>query len=160
MKSSYKVGFSFGTVSGVISTLGLMVGLDSGTDSRLAVVGGIVMIAIADSFSDALSMHVSEEWQKSTNDKSIWQMTIATFVSKVIIALSFLVPFPFLEMPQAIIVNIIWGMSLIVAINYFVAKSRGVPVAKIIIEHLLVAFLVIVITYLVGWAVRDYLLGL
>ena len=55
MKQSLKTGFSFGLTSGVITTLGLMVGLNAGTHSRLAVIGGIVTIAVADALSDALS---------------------------------------------------------------------------------------------------------
>jgi len=61
MKHSVKVGFSFGITSAVITTLGLMVGLYSSTNSRLVVVGGILMIAIADAFSDSLGIHISEE---------------------------------------------------------------------------------------------------
>ena len=47
MRLSLKIGFSFGLTSGVITTLGLMVGLHSGTNSKLAVMGGILTIAIA-----------------------------------------------------------------------------------------------------------------
>jgi len=44
MKQSLKTGFSFGLPSGVITTLGLMIGQHAGTHSRLAVTGGIVPI--------------------------------------------------------------------------------------------------------------------
>ena len=60
-KHSLRIGFSFGLTSGIITTLGLMVGLHAGTHSRLAVIGGILTIAIADAFSDALGIHISEE---------------------------------------------------------------------------------------------------
>jgi len=52
---------SFGLTSGIITTLGLIVGLHSGTHSKLAVIGGILTIAMADALSDALGIHVSEE---------------------------------------------------------------------------------------------------
>ena len=45
MKQSLKTGFSFGLPSGVITTLGLMIGLRAGTHSRRAVTGVIVPIA-------------------------------------------------------------------------------------------------------------------
>ena len=61
MNHSIKVGVSFGITSGIITTLGMMVGLQSGTHSKLVVIGGVLMIAIADAFSDALGIHVSEE---------------------------------------------------------------------------------------------------
>ena len=54
MEHSFRVGMSFGLTSGIITTLGLIVGLHSGTHSKLAVIGGILTIAMADAFSDAL----------------------------------------------------------------------------------------------------------
>ena len=41
MKDSIKKGFSYGVTSGVITTLGLMVGLNASTHSQLVVVGGV-----------------------------------------------------------------------------------------------------------------------
>ena len=68
---------SFGLTSGIITTLGLIVGLHSGTHSKLAVIGGILTIAMADAFSDALGIHVSEEseatqWPKYIDCKPIY----------------------------------------------------------------------------------------
>lgn len=157
MKSSYKFGLSFGTVSGVISTLGLMVGLQSGTESETAVIGGIIMIAIADSFSDALSMHVSEESQKRMKQSFIWEATVATFVGKIVIALSFIFPFFFYGMSTAIIINIIWGLLLVTVINYLVARSRGAHPMKLVIEHLIITIFVILVTYLTGKYVRGFI---
>ena len=37
MRTSLKIGFSFGLTSGVITTLGLMVGLHAGTHSKSVV---------------------------------------------------------------------------------------------------------------------------
>jgi len=76
MGHSLKTGFSFGLTSGIITTLGLMVGLHSGTHSKLAVTGGILTIAIADAFSDALGIHISEESKNKRITKEIWQTTV------------------------------------------------------------------------------------
>jgi len=71
MKVSVKKGFSFGLTSGIITTLGLMVGLNAGTHSKIVVIGGILSIAIADAFSDALGMHISEEAENQHSNKEI-----------------------------------------------------------------------------------------
>ena len=92
MNHSLKIGFSFGLTSGIITTLGLMVGLSSGTHSKLVVIGGILTIAIADSFSDALGIHISEESENRHTTREIWEATMATFASKFVFALSFIVP--------------------------------------------------------------------
>ena len=82
MKSSIRKGFSFGLTSGIITTLGLIVGLNSGTHSTILVIGGICIIAIADGMSDALGIHVSEESENIHSTKEIWESTISTFISK------------------------------------------------------------------------------
>ena len=89
MKSSFKTGLSFGLTSGVITTLGLMVGLQAGTHSRAVVLGGIVTIAVADALSDAMGVHISEESKNSGPVRHVWESTVATFVSKLCIALTF-----------------------------------------------------------------------
>ena len=89
MKLSLRKGFSFGLTSGIITTLGLMIGLNAGTHSRLAVIGGILVIAIADALSDAFGMHISEEAEAKHTQKSIWESTFATLFSKFFFALSF-----------------------------------------------------------------------
>lgn len=64
MKASWMTGLSFGLTSGVITTLGLIVGLHAGTHSRMVVIGGILTVAISDAMSDALGIHISEEARK------------------------------------------------------------------------------------------------
>ena len=109
MKEAINSGLNFGLTSGVITTLGLMVGLHAGTQSTLAVVGGVITIAIADSLSDALGIHVAKEGEESSSDKEIWAATIMTFVAKFLMAITFLVPVLLLELNTAIIASIIWG---------------------------------------------------
>ena len=71
MRLSFKTGFSFGLTSAIITTLGLMVGLESGTQSKIAVLGGILTIAVADAFSDSLGIHVSQESQNQPTRQHI-----------------------------------------------------------------------------------------
>lgn len=71
MKNSWRTGFCFGLTSGIITTLGLMVGLNSGTYSALVVAGGVVTIAIADAFSDALGIHIAKESENHHTVKEI-----------------------------------------------------------------------------------------
>lgn len=150
MSHSIKTGFSFGLTSGVITTLGLMVGLHSGTSSQLAVIGGVLIIAIADAFSDALGIHVSEESENTHVPKELWQSTIATFLSKFVFALTFIVPLLLFPLLTAIIVGVIWGLSLLGIFSYFIAKEQKIAAWKVIMEHLTIALIVILIAHFVG----------
>lgn len=155
MKHSLKVGFSFGLTSAIITTLGLIVGLHSGTHSRMVVIGGILTIAIADAFSDALGIHISEESENTHSTKEIWESTIATFLSKFFFATTFIVPVLVFPLTTAIIVNIVWGLSLLGIFSFYMAKEQKVNPWQVISEHLFIALVVIVITHFVGTLVGS-----
>lgn len=150
MKVSIKKGFSFGLTSGVITTLGMIVGLNSTTHSGLVVIGGILMIAIADSLSDSLGIHISEESNKKHTKRGVWESTFATFISKFLITLTFIAPVLLFKLETAVIISIIWGLFLISVISYVIAKKSGFEPYKSILEHLGIAIVVVVITHFVG----------
>ena len=150
MKHSIKKGFSFGLTSGIITTLGLIVGLHSSTHSAKVVIGGILIIAIADALSDAFGIHVSEESENQHTQKEIWQSTVATFFSKFVFALTFIVPVLLLPLNQAIIMSIIWGVLLISFFSYYIAYQQKVKAYKIVLEHLVITIFVVIITHYIG----------
>lgn len=150
MRHSLKTGFSFGLTSGIITTLGLIVGLHSGTHSRIVIIGGIITIAIADAFSDSIGIHICEESEGKHNTREIWESTISTLLSKFVFSISFIIPILFMSLSTAIIISLAWGFSLIGIFSYYTAKLRKSKPWKPILEHLAIALLVIVITHYVG----------
>ena len=150
MKSSYKIGLSFGLTSGVITTLGLLVGLDAGTHSQPIVLGGILTIAIADSLSDAMGIHLAEESKNNVLTSHIWESTIATFLAKLGIALTFAVPVLLVSLRTAILVSILWGLLLLTMLSVLLARSQRIAPWKVISEHLLIALCVVALSYCVG----------
>jgi len=150
MKDSLRTGIAFGLTSAVITTLGLMVGLHSGTHSKRVVLGGVITIAIADAFSDALGIHVSEESENVHTPKQIWVATIATFFTKFLFALTFIVPILLLPLSSAIVVSLAWGLVILTVLSYGMAKRQGEAPWKIVGEHVLIAVVVIAITHWVG----------
>ncbi len=150
MKLSFRTGLSFGLTSGVITTLGLMVGLHSGTHSRTVVIGGIVTIAVADALSDALGIHIAEESKNNGNVLDIWEATIATFVAKFLIAMTFVVPVLLLPLEQAMMVSVAWGLMLLAGLSYFLARVQQITAWKVIAEHVVIGVSVIAITHYVG----------
>jgi vacuolar iron transporter family protein len=150
MKDSLRTGITFGLTSAVITTLGLMMGLHSGTHSRFVVLGGILTIAIADAFSDALGIHVSKEAENVHTARQVWGATVATFLTKFIFALTFAVPVLLLPLSTAIWVSLIWGMSILAILSYAMAKAQGEAPWKVVGEHILIALVVIGITHWVG----------
>lgn len=156
MRHPLKVGFSFGLTSGIITTLGLIVGLHSSTHSTLVIIGGILIIAIADALSDATGIHISEESENKHTTKEIWQAATATFFSKFVFALTFIVPILLFQLSTAIIVSVVWGLSLLGIFSFYLARQqKRIKPWKAVTEHLVIAVVVVVITHYVGKLVAS-----
>jgi VIT1/CCC1 family predicted Fe2+/Mn2+ transporter len=148
-------GISFGMTTSVITALGMIVGMYSATSSKLAVIAGIVIMAIADGLSDAVSLHTVKETEMHRGKarysaKAVWLTTIFTFISVACFTLTFTIPVLLLSLRQAILVSIAWGAFLILALNFYIAKLRKESPVKQLTEHLLLTAFVIIVSYFIG----------
>ena len=157
MKRSLKVGFNFGLTSGIITTLGLMVGLNSSTHSKLVVIGGILTIAIADALSDAMGIHMTEESKYKHTTKEVWESTFSTIFFKFIFSSIFIIPILLLELSKAIVISIMFGLYLLFMNSYVIARGKNANPWKIIGEHLIIAVLVIIATHYIGHFISPLL---
>lgn len=149
MRESLETGIGFGLTSAALTTMGLMVGLSAGTHSRSAVIAGILTIAIADTFADALGIHISED-AKNKRERHVWTATAATLFSKGAVALSFLVPFILLSVEEALIVGMAWGFLLIALVSHRIARDQGESTVKVAGEHIFLGIGVILATHYAG----------
>ena len=144
MKDSFKIGLGFGLTSGVITTLGLMMGLKSFTESKLIIIGGILTIAIADALSDSVGIHVAQESDRGTTRKDVWESTLSSFFSKFLTTSTFIAPIALFSLKTAISINILWGISLLGTISYIIAKAQNKNPFWMVTEHLGIAIFVII----------------
>jgi len=149
------IGISFGLTTAVITSLGMIVGMHSATSSKLAVVAGIVVMAIADGLSDAVSLHTAEEAEVEQGrpkhtPKEIWLTTLVAFLSIAGFTLTFAVPVVLFPLETAVFLAIAWGMMLLIFLNFYIAAIRKENPIKHIFEHILLAVLVIIVSHLVG----------
>jgi len=152
-----RTGLFFGATSGVITTLGLMTGLNAGTHSLAAVLGGILVIAVADAMSDALGIHLAEEADPSSTTEHIWAATVSTFLNKFVFALSFAVPLLLLPLDLAVMASIAWGMFVIIVLSYFIARVQQASATAVIAEHVGIALLVVVLSHFIGvWVHKAF----
>lgn len=155
MKDQLWKGFGFGITSGAITTLGLIVGLHSGTQSKVAVLVGITVLAVADALSDAIGIHISEEAENEHTAHELWQSAFFTFASKLCVALSFIIPLQLFDLYTAILASVVWGALLISVFSYFMAKSQKQNPAKVIAEHVIIMLAVVILAHYIGDFVHE-----
>ena len=157
MSKAMASGIHFGLTSGVITTLGLMVGLYSGTHSTLAVIGGIITIAVADAMSDALGIHISKEAENQHSHRDVWIATLWTFLAKFFMTSLFIIPVLLLSLDMAIMVSVVFGLTVLAVLSYIIAKEQQQSPLPSIGEHVGIACLVIVMTYYIGvWVAHTF----
>jgi VIT1/CCC1 family predicted Fe2+/Mn2+ transporter len=135
----------------------MLVGVSSSTNSVQAVLGGIIAIAVADAFSDAFGIHVSEEAEDRHSDKEVWESTFATLVSKFLFAMTFLVPILLFELNTAVLISVVWGLALITLSSLVIADQQKKKRYQVVGEHLTITLLVVGITYLVGTLISTFI---
>lgn len=157
MNHSVKTGFSFGLTSGIITTLGLMVGIESATSSKVAVTGAILTIAIADAMSDALGIHMSEESTHDHTPKEVWQSTISTLLFKFCFAAIFLIPVLLLELTLAVWVSVATGILILGVFSFEIARRQRAKIGLVVAGHLVIVILVIFAAKFVGSFVSKFI---
>ncbi|MFQ5610076.1 MAG: hypothetical protein ACE5F8_07380 [Woeseiaceae bacterium] len=145
-----RTGLFFGATSGVITTVGLLTGLYAGTNSVAAVLGGILVIAVADAMSDALGIHLAEESDPDATAGHVWEATVWTFLTKFIFAGSFAIPLLLLPLRTAVYASIGWGMVVITLLSFFIAKTQNEKPLPVVAEHLGIAILVVLLSHWIG----------
>ena len=155
MKDGLWKGFGFGITSGVITTLAVVVGLHSGTQSKLAVLVGILVLAVADALSDAIGIHISEEAENKHTTHELWQSAFFTFISKLCVALSFIIPLQLFELYTAILASVVWGVLLISVFSYVMSKSQKQNPAKVIAVHVIITLAVVILAHYIGDCVHE-----
>jgi len=95
-------------------------------------------------------MHVSEESEGMHSPTEIWGATGATFLAKFFFAIIFLAPVLLLELQLAIMASISLGLLLIFGFSCWIALQQKKSWLHMAGEHLLIAVLVIALTYYIG----------
>jgi len=109
-----------------------------------------VTIAVADSLSDALGIHISEEAESVHSSMEVWIATGVTFMTKFAVACSFLAPVLLLELEEAVWVSVAWGIALVAALSWYIAGRQMASRSAVLAEHVGVAVLVVIVSALVG----------
>lgn len=133
-----------------------MIGLYSSTHSTSVVIGGILVIALADGLSDALGIHISEEAAGTHSHREVWEVTIQTFFSKFIFAIQFVIPILLFPLDTAIIISAMWGLFLIALFSYYLAITQKTLPLHVVGEHLIIAIFVIISTHYIGKWVATF----
>ena len=140
---------SYGGTAAIVTSTALISGLNAAHATRSTIISALLIAALADNLTDALSIHIFQESEK-VGQKDAFTGTITNFLSRLLLCVSFVLLvglFPLVHVAKA---AIIWGVLLLATLTYLVARERQVNPMPEVLKHLLVASLVITLSMIIG----------
>jgi len=141
--------FSMGATSAILTSLALIAGMAHGDSTRLNVIAGLLIIAIADNVADSLSIHIAKE-AEGVSRKNVWISTVGNFISRLVLALTFTLIVWLLPSFPALVISVAWGTLMLIVLSYSIAKKQDTHPFREIFWHLLIAFIIIAGSKILG----------
>jgi vacuolar iron transporter family protein len=148
--------YIFGSTSAITTNICLIVGLGSTRASKLAILGALLTIALADNISDSLGIHMYQEAAGTKANQSFFALFL-NFTARLFISSSFILIMFFAPSESVGFIAIVWGLLLLVMISYFIALQNQEKPLLEIGKHVLVASCVITASHFIGqWISRHF----
>lgn len=149
---------SYGGTAAIVTGMGLIVGFDRATASRATLIGSLLLIAVADNLADSLAIHAYQESERLTSSQA-FRSTVTNFLTRFLVTASFVILALALPLGRLTPAALVWGMSLLATLTYFVARTRGVAPVPEIAKHIGVAIVVIVVSRGIGTWILAHVAG-
>ena len=151
-----KVGvLAFGITSGILTTVGVLAGVNSATSSQLSVVAAIAAIAIADNCSDAFGMYVSKLSERGNSRRVALRYALGTLAGKFFFPLTFIVPLLLCPLSVAIWIDLTWGAIALALLSAEQAIVDQQSVPRRVGRNLTLAAVIVAISVAVGRLVGE-----
>ena len=145
---------SFGVTAAIVTSMGLVVGLDAATAAKATILSGLLVVAIADNLTDSLSIHIYQE-SEQLESRTAFHATVTNFGTRLGLSLSFVLLVAILPVEVAVIASIVWGSLLLAVLTCLVARARKLPVVREVAKHLAVAAVVMLASKTIGSILVD-----
>ncbi len=77
--------YGFGVAAAIITSTALIVGLDAATATTKAIVGGLIIVALADNLTDSISIHLYQEAERLETRRA-FRATLLNFGARLFVA--------------------------------------------------------------------------
>jgi VIT1/CCC1 family predicted Fe2+/Mn2+ transporter len=145
---------SFGGPAAIVTSMGLIVGLNETAAAKAAVVGSLLVIGLADNLTDSLSVHIYQESERLAH-RQAFRTTVANYIARFTVTLSFVLLFLLLPAAIASFICVAWGLFLLSGLSYLLAKERQASVVGEIVKHTGVALTVIAMSKVIGLLIQG-----
>ncbi len=138
-----------------MTNISLIVGMGTAHAGKVPLLSGLLTVALADNISDSLGIHLYKE-SEGVGKRLSLLATVLNFLSRLLVSLTFVAIVLIFPTSQAIVVGIVWALLLLNLVSYLVTRSHHEKSVLEIIRHVLIAVIVILLSWCVGHLIADY----
>ena len=159
-------GVAFGTMDGLITILGVVIGIASATDSSGAVVIAGLVAGLANAFGNSFGFYASElaeraehiqENQHLSSMTETRRSTILAFAHSLASTLVIVAPFTVLSLTSAMIVSLILALVLLFALGALVGKFSHASPWRFGVRYVILGVAGAALSFVIGQIVGSVL---
>lgn len=148
---------SFGGTAAIVTSMALMAGLEAANATKATEVSALLIAAVADNLTDSLSVHMYQE-SEGLERREIFIGTLTNFAARLVVCLSFVLMVALLARHTAAVAGIVWGLFLLSALSYLLARQRNVSALSEMGKHVAVALAIIFVSRSIGQWITGFVL--
>jgi VIT1/CCC1 family predicted Fe2+/Mn2+ transporter len=149
--------FSFGATSAIITSVAVIIGLSKTVNAKINIISALLIIAIADNISDSFGIHMHQECQRESA-KEVNRITIFNFISRLIIILIFIAVILLIPMTFAVIFSVLFSAVILIILSYYISKNQKTNPYKAILQHLIIAIIVIIASFILREVISYFII--
>lgn len=160
-------GTAFGIMDGMITILGVVIGISEATNTiRLVVVSGLVA-GVANAFGNSIGFYASELAERGEHMREnapvapsaeVYMSTVNSFVASLLTMLVPVLPFVFLSSVQAMAAAVLVAMVVLFALGSYVGHLSGLNRFRLGLRYVMLGLMGSGLSFLVGDLLRSLLM--
>jgi VIT1/CCC1 family predicted Fe2+/Mn2+ transporter len=140
---------SYGATAAAVTNTALVSGLGAANAAKSIIVSALLIAALADNLTDALSVHIYQESER-LEQKEALTATLTNFAARLLLSVSFVLLVTVIAPAHAAVAAAVWGAALLATLTSLIARERNVKPLPEVFKHLLVAAVAIVLSRAIG----------
>lgn len=158
-------GTAFGLMDGLVTILGVVIGMAQATNQPMLVVVTGVIAGVANSFGNAIGFyaselaeqgeHIQEKRVHLSSNTEIYRSTLLAFSASVVSTLILVAPFLLLETRPAMVVSVTIAIGLLFALGFYVGHFSRKDRLRYGLRYVLLGLAGTIISFLIGDLIGD-----
>ena len=142
-------GAVFGFMEGIVMLMGVLIGLATTGERRIALIG-VLVAGVADAFANSAGFFASEESENIHPKKEVRLATLYCLLATIISTVIIVIPLIFLPMNVAIYVSFAIALLTLTLIGMYVSKHTKENKLTSISKYLILGIITAIATHYIG----------